>query len=57
MLEMAPKLQRFEASVHTTPYMDVRVRYEHRDHDISCICSSAWDKDFTFAVPGPLIRF
>lgn len=36
--------------------MDVEVRYDHGD-DITCVCTSAWDEELIFTVPGPLIRY
>jgi hypothetical protein len=56
MLALAPKLEFFQASIQGFGYADVQVRYEHEDHDISCICSSFSNGNVTFSVPGPLIR-
>jgi hypothetical protein len=54
---MAPKLKSFQASVFArNNAMDVEVLFEQIPYNISCYCTSHWDGEFEFTLPGPLTR-
>ena len=57
MLQIAPRLQKFQASGHAQRDMDVKVLYKHGEHIITCVCTSAWDKEMTLSFHRPLIEY